>query len=524
MQSPEQAEAWWQDRDRPLRLIVKNIIAEYAAIAVNVGLGLLMLPFNMAYLGPSTYGLWILATSVTAYFSVLDLGYGSAQVKFAAQYRARRDAQALNEIVSTIFFLFLGVAALTYGAAALLALNLGRVFSLEPEQAHIGRNVLLIVGLSVALGFPFSVFGGVVNGFQRYYRNNMISIVTSIATAIANVLVLLAGYGLLTLVTVTTAIRLVSYLAYCQSAYHAFPMLSLRWRYVHRARLQEVTAFSAYLLLIDIAAKINFTSNTMVIGALMSTAAVATWAVAYRLTDVTRMLTGVLTHSMFPIVVDHAARQRLDRLRELMLEGTRLSLATVIPLASVTAVLASPLVIAWVGPRFSDSIPVVYVLAIIVAMRTSNMPARTILKGTGRHRLLAVWSLIGAVTNLGLSIWLGRKYGLVGVAMGTLIPMTIINVFVVFPSACRRVELPLSAAVRYAIWPALWPALPSCALLWAVRPAVGVRPALIVASAAMAGAAYAAIFLSLAIGRAERRWYFQKVRELLRRPRTALTA
>jgi O-antigen/teichoic acid export membrane protein len=517
-------EHWWKDRDRPLQRIVKNISAEYLAIAVNVGLGMLMLPFNVAHLGASTYGLWILATSVTTYFSVLDLGYGSAQVKFAAQYKARRDTQGLNEIISTIFFLFLAVAVVTYGLAVALAFNLDRLFSLTPEQALTGRQVLMIVGLAVALGFPFSVFGGLVNGFQRYYRNNMIAIATSVAQAVANVAVLLAGYGLIPLVAVTTGVRLLSYLAYCHSAYHAFPLLSVRWKHVRRARLKEVTAFSAYLLIIDLAAKINFTSNTMVIGAFMTTAAIAVWMVAYRLTDVTRMLTGVLTHSLFPIVVDHATRNRLDRLRELLLEGTRLSLATVIPLASVTAVLGHSIVMAWVGPRFSESVPVLYVLAAVVVMRTAHMPARTLLKGTGQHRMLSAWSLIGALTNLVLSILLVRRLGLVGVSLGTLIPMTAINLFVVFPAACRRVELPIGRAVRYAVWPTVWPALLPCALLVAFRSAIGTSPVLIGGSAVLAGLTYAALFLGVAIRRSERRWYLDKIRGLMRQSEMALPA
>ena len=42
---------------------------------VETIVGLLVLPFNVAHLGKAAYGLWILTTSITADFSVLDLGY-----------------------------------------------------------------------------------------------------------------------------------------------------------------------------------------------------------------------------------------------------------------------------------------------------------------------------------------------------------------------------------------------------------------------------------------------------------------
>ena len=50
-----------------------------------------MLPFNTRHLGASEYGLWMLATSIVAYFPVLELGYGAAMERFVAHNRALRN-------------------------------------------------------------------------------------------------------------------------------------------------------------------------------------------------------------------------------------------------------------------------------------------------------------------------------------------------------------------------------------------------------------------------------------------------
>ena len=84
--------------------VARNVSTRYLAIAAEMVVGILvLLPFNVAHLGKSAYGLWMLTASVTTYFSVLDLGYSGALVKFVAQYRARRDVRALNEVLSTTF-------------------------------------------------------------------------------------------------------------------------------------------------------------------------------------------------------------------------------------------------------------------------------------------------------------------------------------------------------------------------------------------------------------------------------------
>src|SRR5687767_13263812 len=83
-----------------------------------------MLPFNVAHLGQSAYGLWVLIASITVYFSMFDLGYGVAQVRFAAKYRAQGDVKALNEIASTMFCVFSGIGLLTFLVAVVIMLNL----------------------------------------------------------------------------------------------------------------------------------------------------------------------------------------------------------------------------------------------------------------------------------------------------------------------------------------------------------------------------------------------------------------
>jgi len=86
MSAPPDARVWGPP-DAPLELVARNVSTRYLAIFIDGVIGLVLLPFNVSHLGPSAYGLWALTTSVTWFFGVLDLGYGSALVKFIAQYR-----------------------------------------------------------------------------------------------------------------------------------------------------------------------------------------------------------------------------------------------------------------------------------------------------------------------------------------------------------------------------------------------------------------------------------------------------
>ena len=495
----------------------RNVSLDYLVLGVQLAIGLVMLPFNVSRLGQSSYGLWVLAASITAYFSLFDLGYGVAQVKFAAEYRAKRDRDGLNQIVSTLFFLFAGIGIAVFGIATVIALNLERLFNVNAGQAATGKYVLLLISGYVAIGFPFSVFGGVVNGFQRHYLNGRVAIVTTIIVALVNLFVLLSGHGLIELVAATTSVRILSYFFYRLNAYRAFPGLRIRPRYFRLSRLREVTGLSVFLLLIDLANKLNYSADAIVIGAFLGTVAISIWAVAQRMIETTQSLTSQVNGALFPVVVDIATAGDDERLRHLLIQGTRLSLAMVVPVGVGLVMLAKPLVTAWVGPNFEPSVPIIYILTLMVALRVGCSMSTTVLKGAGQHRLLAASNAAAAAANVALSMALVRPFGLIGVALGTLLPLGSVCILVLLPAACRRVGLRLRQVFSKAVWPAVWPAVPMASLLYLTRRVGGLTLASIAIQAMAAGCVYAVIFFKLGIGRDEREWYASRIRQALRR-------
>jgi len=506
--------AWVPQDDRPLRTIFRNVTTRYIAVAAEIATGLITLPFNLHHLGTEAYGLWMLTAGLTIHFSLLDLGYGGAMIKFVAQYRAHKDSRALNEIASTLFYLFAGFGVLAYLVVMGLAFNLEHVFRITQAQAEIGKWILLIIGVNVALNFPFSVYGGVSSGFQRYDINNVVAVVSNVLVAVVNIAVVLAGYGLITLVASTAFVRFVTYFIYRRTAYTAFPALRLRPSLFRKDRLREVTGFSVYSSIIDWANKLNYELDEVVIGIFLGAGPVAIWAVADRIISGTQRLTNQANAILLPVVVDSEATQNTSRLQKVLLEGTRLSLATVLPIALVLIVLAEPLIRAWIRkPEIMAAVPVIQILALAVALRVGNATSTTVLKGSGHIRRVAMVNIASGLVNLALSALLIGPFGLVGVAVGTVIPVAFSSIFILFPMACRRVGVPVGLAFRQAVWPSSWPAAVVGGLLLVSSRFTPGGAWFIVAEAAAAGLLYLVLFVA-AVGRRDRQQYAAKLWEL----------
>jgi O-antigen/teichoic acid export membrane protein len=496
--------------------LARNVGTKYLAYVVDAGLGLVMLPFNLEHLGKPMYGLWALTAAMTSSFALLDLGYGGSLVRFIARYRALRDTRSLNEILSTLAVVYAAIGVATLLLALLMVPFIDRVFALEPWQVGMARQLLLIISVYVAGRFAFSVYGGVIVGFQRYDLNNMVSVIVSLAVAAVNVAVLLGGGGLVALVAATTGVRLLGLLLYRRNAFRVYPGLRLRLSEFSRPRLREVSGFSFYMLLLQLGQTLNYSVDTLVVGAFLGPAAVAMWAPAQRLSHLMIRLTNQLNAALFPVVVDSDASQRTDRLRAVFIHGTRVSLAMAIAIAGTVAVAARPLIHAWIGPSFEATGTILQLLAFLVVLRIGTATSGIILQGAGEHERLTAYVGVTGLANLALSIVLVKRFGLYGVALGSIVPVALMAGGATFPRACRRVGLSFWAGLREAIWPATWPMAP--AALW-LHLALRLREwhgiALLV-QLAVAVAIYAAFFY-LAIGHTARAHYVGKIRQLLPR-------
>jgi O-antigen/teichoic acid export membrane protein len=498
--------------------MARNVSARYVLVILNVATGFFMVRFNMRHLGQDAYGLWMLAASITTYFTVLDLGYGTAVVKFVSEHRARKDVRGLNEILSTMAVVFAGLGAICYAVAILTALALPLLFNVTPDQVWVGRAVLLMIALQVALTFPFSIFGAVTFAFERSDINDVTAILFNVATAGVNVLVLWAGYGLVELVTATTVMRILPLWVFRRNAYRVFPQLEIRQAFFRRTRLRAVTGFSVYAAVAEWSGRLTYATGALYLGMFVGTAAVFIYSVAYRIAESLQMMTEQLHTFMMPWIVHRAVDGAVDRQRTLMVRATRLELGAAVGLCGVVTALAGAVIRAWLGPDADASIRVTQMLAMLVVLRAAtDMPA-SVLQGTGHHRFLAGATAAAAVVNLIISLPLVLLWGVPGAAIGTVVSVAL-STALVFPRCCRVVDLAVWDAVKQIVVPTLGPALVAVITVVALQRVIPAGLVPVLANLCVGGVVYAVMFLLFGVDREEREWLRAVYRRLPAVPR-----
>jgi O-antigen/teichoic acid export membrane protein len=138
-------------------------------------------------------------------------------------------------------------------------------------------------------------------------------------------------------------------------------------------------------------------------------------------------------------------------------------------------------------------------------MYTSQWPAGLVLQGISRHKPLAAITMGAALGNLALSLLLVRRFGLTGVALGTLIPATIVYLGVFLPYVMRIIGVNSAQVLKEMFLPTILPAVPMAIVLYVS--VLYIKPVSLfsISVIAMSGTlVYVMTYLSVAICKVER--------------------
>lgn len=448
------------------RQILKNVGSSWSALAINVMVGIFLSPFILHRLGDAAFGIWVLIFSITGYYGLFDLGIRSSIIRYVSKYTATGDREKLTEFVSTALFTYTCIGMVSMVLTTLLSSSVEHVFKIPPEMHSQARLLLLMVGASVSLGFPLGVFGGMLEGLQRFYILNWTSIGATLARAVLIVYFLNRGYGLLTVALITVALPILSSILRGIVVFRLCPV-PIGLKHVDRASFRHMANYGSTTFLVMVAARLRFRTDELVLGTMMSTVAVTWFNIGARIVDYANEFVTSLAQVFVPMSSQSEATGDLDRVRKIYIAGNRVCAFLILPITAILIILGKHIIRIWVGGRYvPHSYPVLVVMIIPFALMLSQAASTRVLFGLGKHQTLAAITVIEGVANLILSIALVRPLGIVGDALGTAIPLSFTCLFFTPRHLRKQIGVPVRTFLREAYTLPILLTLPLVAVLW----------------------------------------------------------
>jgi O-antigen/teichoic acid export membrane protein len=499
------------DRDGDIRRrVVTATVSNYAGRLVSLATWFVLTPLMLTRLGPTEYGLWVLVGSLVAYGWLLNAGIQGAIIRYVAACRARGDADLASRVVATSLCCdsILGLLAIALSVA--VAPLVPTLFQIPPAEEPTTRWLVVLMGVGIGVTIPCEVGGAVLRGLHRYDLSNLVDGIATLLNVGAIVMVLLAGGGLLAVVTVGIPVTLSSQVLSVALSRKMAPDLRWRWRDIDPKLVPSIIRFSWPLVLSQTATLLQRKSDEIVIAVFLPVSFVTPYSLAHRLSDICRDLTKQFTAPFLPLASELDARHDSVRLRSLFVGGVRLSLAMYLPLALTATVLARPILRLWVGPAYADNVVLVAILSLAGVMVSTEWLATAVLQGMARHRRQGVVAFAASVGNVAVSAVLVTRLGLLGVALGTLLAAAV-EYAIVMPYAARVIGVSMGDWLRRILVPTCVPGgVMAGVLYWIELNAEPQSLPALLAAAALGVAVFAASYLTLGASQSERQlcWGF----------------
>lgn len=403
------------------------------------------------------YGFWALLWSIFAYALLLDFGLGTALQKYTSQWRAGHERP---------FGALLSTAAMLYGLMGLLmavgvwAMTQGLTFflpGLSPERFVHYRHIFWVFGLGTALLFPSGCFVELLRGMEALVLRNAIQALGVVLHLLLSLWALAyASDPLMAMVWVSLGVTALvntglaaAFFWRVRREHRPLTWALPRWRLV-----RELLHFSLFAWMITLTNLVIFRTDQLVISGTLGLAAVAGYQIVQRVTEMYRQYTTQLHDVLGPQVAVHFQKGDHQALRQVFLRSQRW-VFTLVLWSFGPLFWGLPLLLeAWLNLKDPEVLLsgriLLFSMALQIVVRSTSTQVMLMCQ---QERVLMRLAVAEAVGNLVLSVLLAPYLGIVGVALGTLIPNLFVTLGGYLPLTYRFLQLSMAEYLKVALIP-----------------------------------------------------------------------
>lgn len=380
---------------------------------------ILYTPMYMKYLGTSDYGINSLVQSIMGYVGILNLGLGSAIVRYTVRYRADgkiEEEKSLNGMFLTIFFIIMGISILIgyYLYCIIPTLFIEKFTSSELVKT---QKVFIIMMISTALSFPVSVFTTNIASRQKFIYPKGVSLLRIVITPIVGAILMIKEFGLLTVVTSIVILNLITYIF---DIFYAFKLgMRVKFKNFDTNILKDISKYSFYIFLNIIIDRIYWGTDRIIIGKYIGSSAVGIYAIASIFNQVYINLSTAISGVLFPKINILVVENRLKELSDLFIKVGRIQYILLGLISSGFIVFGEEFIYLWLGDGYSEVYNISLWIMIPLTIPLIQNTGIAIMQARNLHKFRSTIYFFIAILNIINSIQLVRNYGAIGCAIAT---------------------------------------------------------------------------------------------------------
>lgn len=399
-----------------------GIILQYTQMILSILISLVYTPFMLRILGQSQYGLYNIATSVLTYLPLITLGLGSGYIRYYFVKR-KQGIDSLNNFNGLYLFIFSILGLLVLMCGLILSFNSGMFLNstYSPADFKNLKIMMILLSINTSLALPSSIFVSYIQCREKFVFEKCINIFKTVLSPSLTLVLLFMGFRVVGLVI---TVFIVNVLVDIFNVVFCIKKLKMKFSFkkMEFPLLKEILVFSIFISINQFVDMINWQTDKIIIGKILTSSAVSLYAIGSTLNthfiQFSTAIFNVFVPKVNKIVQDNGA-DKDKRLIQLMTRVGRLQFSILYLILTGFIFFGKFFILKWAGENYESS----YYVALLL-MTPSLIPGiqnigLEILRAEFKHKFRSIVNFIIAFVNLGLSIFLCAKFGIVGAAFGT---------------------------------------------------------------------------------------------------------
>lgn len=407
-----------------------GVLLSYLNLALGSIIPLFYTPIMLGILGQSEYGLYSLSSSVTSYLSLLNLGMGSAIVRYVAKYRNEGNVDGVRRLIGLFITLYSCMAAVVCVVGGVLATLSEEIFAKGLTAGEISRMEVLVIimTLNVAISLPASTFASVISAYERFAFAKTVGICETVAVPALNLVALYLGKGSVGMAVIGLAVQIASafiYFLYCSKKLKITPL----FRNMPTNLLKEIGGYCFFIFLSTIVDMLYWSTDKVLIGAVIGSAAVAVYNMGGVFTSIMQSLAQAISQVFTPriMVMSTKKEQTTGEVSELMIRIGRLQFYIVSFILSGYIVFGQHFIKFWAGESYGTAYYVALLNMFPLAVPLIQSIAYSSIVAQNKHRFRAITYAVIAVANVISTYLVLPYYGIIGAAVCTAVAFVLGN-------------------------------------------------------------------------------------------------
>jgi len=311
-----------------------------------------------------------------------------------------------------------------------IGLHLGVVQGLLKTRSGPAASVVpaLVIALAgFALGQPLQVFRLAFRAFERVDLEQYGLAALSVANFLLTALALWAGAGIVGVAAVYAFLQVVAGVVFFAALVRKFSRLRFSMRHFSFSLARRMLPPGFHFFVVSVSGVLMWGVDNLVIAGAMGVAFVTAFAIASRLTSLLRGLIAMPFSTSGPTITVLSAEGREAPLRRLFFLSMRLAFFAAAIFAVELVFFGRDFIRLWAGRAVVVDGATFMVLVAVLVVNVLQQPAYAFIIATTRHRIFSWLCLLEGAANLALSLWWVHRWGVLGVALGTLVPHALIS-------------------------------------------------------------------------------------------------